>query len=57
MGWNRDPLPISRLLSEHGMIVVLLLLCAFFGVVTRFHLRVYPRPKTIGSVLQVYDME
>jgi FAD/FMN-containing dehydrogenase len=29
----------------------------FFGVVTRFHLRVYPRPKTVGSVLQVYDME
>jgi ribose transport system permease protein len=33
MGRNRD-LPVSRFLSDHGMVVVLLLLCAFFGVAT-----------------------
>src|SRR5262245_53693958 len=35
MGRNRDHLPATRFLSDHGMVVVLLLLCAFFGVVTR----------------------
>ena len=29
----------------------------FFGVVTRFHLRVYPRPKVIGFGLQTYGPE
>ena len=31
---NRDFSLVSRFLSDHGMVVVLLLLCAFFGVVT-----------------------
>ena len=31
----RDQRPASRFLSDHGMLLVLLLLCAFFGVATR----------------------
>jgi FAD/FMN-containing dehydrogenase len=31
--------------------------CGFFGVVTRFHLRVYPKPKVIGFALHTYKIE
>lgn len=29
----------------------------FFGVVTQFHLRLYPRPRTIGGQLGIYPLE
>jgi FAD/FMN-containing dehydrogenase len=29
----------------------------FFGIVTRFHLRLYPRPKVVGMALQTYPLD
>ena len=29
----------------------------FFGIVTRFHLRVYPKPKVIGFALHSYPID
>ncbi|MCU0240334.1 MAG: hypothetical protein MUC29_12915, partial [Pyrinomonadaceae bacterium] len=29
----------------------------FFGVITRFHLKLYPRPKYSGTVMQVFSMK